>query len=133
MKKYLCAIALTFSINAFAADNASIVGSYECKGHEVDTHAAYTCEMTIQKTGRTYASTATCSDGTSYRGTGIYDKKSHQLSTVFINPKNVDETGMSVAKIKPSGELAGAWTYLDKTSIAYASCYKMKEGPKSKT
>jgi hypothetical protein len=125
MKKCVWGVVL-ISLNAFAADNASIVGSYECKGHEVDTNVAYTCQMSIQKTGETYASTAICSDKTSYRGTGIYDKKSQQLSTVFINPKNSEEIGMSVAKIKSSGELAGAWTYLDKTSIAYASCYKIK-------
>ncbi|MDP3561382.1 MAG: hypothetical protein Q8R83_04300 [Legionellaceae bacterium] len=126
MKKYLFSAALILSLNAFAAGNVPLEGTYACKGHEVGTEAAFSCQMIIKKTGETYASTATCSDGNSYRGTGIYDKNSHRLSTGFINPKKSEETGVSVSTIKAHGQLVSAWTYLDKTSIAYTTCQKSK-------
>lgn len=122
MKKYLLGSALILSLNTFAAGIQSLEGTYECKGHEVGTNEAFSCQMIIKKTGKTYASTATCSDGNSYRGTGIYDKKLRQLSTGFVNPKKSEETGVSVSTIKANGKLMSAWTYLDKTSIAYTTC-----------
>lgn len=122
MKKYLAGMALLISLNSFAA--VTISGNYVCKGHEVGTKEAFTCQMTIKKTGETYSSSATCSDGNAYRGTGIYDKSTQQLSTSFINPKKLEETGISIATIKSHGRLTAAWTYLDKTSIAYSTCHK---------
>ena len=133
MKKYLFNAMLLLSLNTFAAGSGSLSGTYECKGSEVGTHEAFTCQMTIKKTGETYASTATCSDGNSYRGTGIYDKHLHQLSTGFINPKKSEETGVSISTIKSSKELISVWTYIDKTSIARTTCYKTPISLKSKS
>lgn len=124
MRKYLFGLALILPLNTFAAGIQSLEGTYNCKGHEIGTNEAFSCQMIIKKTGNTYASTATCSDGNSYRGTGIYDKTSHQLSTGFINPKKSEETGVSVSIIKADGKLRGSWTYLDQTSIAYTTCNK---------
>lgn len=93
-------------------------------GNEVGTHAAFKCQMTIEKTGETYASKASCSDGNSYSGTGLYDQKANRLSTGFINPKKSEETGISVTEIKRDGSLVSAWTYLDKTTIAHTKCLK---------
>jgi aryl-alcohol dehydrogenase-like predicted oxidoreductase len=40
------------------------------------------------------------------------------------NPKKSEETGVSVSTIQANGQLTSAWTYLDKTSIAYTTCNK---------
>jgi hypothetical protein len=133
MKKYLVNTTLLLMLNPFAAGAETLLGTYECKGNEVGTHAAYTCQMTIKKTGETYASTASCSDGNAYRGTGIYNKKAHQLSTGFINPKKSEETGICVSIIKAHGELASTWTYLDKTSVAHTICHKLPASLKAKS
>ena len=125
MKKYYFVMALLVSSTVFASKSLSnFEGAYECMGNEVGTNEAFKCQMTIKKTGETYASTAVCSDGNSYHGTGIYDEKSHQLSTGFVNPKKSEETGISVSRIKSNGNLESAWTYLDKTSIAHTICHK---------
>ena len=125
MKKYLFVSALSISLSCFASMHSNrIEGKYACAGHEVGTHDVFKCEMTIKPTGETYASTANCSDGNAYTGTGIYDKNSHQLSTVFINPKKSDETGVSVAHVKADGSIVAEWTYINKTSIAHSKCTK---------
>ena len=124
MKKYLFS-ALFLTLNAYAVEAINhLSGNYECKGHEVDTHDAFTCQMTIKQTKETYASIASCSDGTSYRGTGIYDKTTNQLSTAFINLKNPKEIGISVALLKADGSVDNRWTYFDKTTIAFTTCQK---------
>jgi|GEM_PF-6472558 len=123
--KYYFVMALLISSVAFASKSASnIEGAYECMGNEVGTNEAFNCQMTIKKTGDTYASTANCSDGNSYRGTGIYDKSIHRLSTGFINPKKSEETGVSVTVIKADGSLTSEWTYLDKEIIGRTKCLK---------
>lgn len=124
MKKCLFSAALLLSLNAFALGGTNLTGTYECKGRELATNEGFTCQMTIRQTGETYASSASCSDGNSYRGTGIYDKKLHRLSTGFINPKKSEETGVCVSIIKANGDLESGWTYLDKQSIAHTTCHK---------
>ncbi len=126
MKKYGVIIALLISSSAFASKAVNIEGTYECAGNEVGTHEAFKCQMTIKKTGETYASTADCSDNNSYRGTGIYDKRARLLSTGFINPKKSEETGVSVTTVKSDGSLVSEWTYLDKTTIARTKCFLKK-------
>ena len=127
MKKYGFVVALLLTSSAFASKTSDIEGTYECTGNEVGTHAAFKCQMTIKKTGETYASTADCSDNNSYRGTSIYDKHTHLLSTGFINPKKAEEAGVCVAKIKRDGSLVSKWTYLDKTTIAQSKCFKQQK------
>lgn len=104
----------------------NLEGHYKCAGNEVGTNEAYKCNMTIKKTGETYASTASCTDGNSYSGTGIYDENSHRLSTGFINPKKSEETGVSVTNIRSDGRLSTVWTYLNNTSVGHVKCVKQK-------
>lgn len=127
MKKcFLVTALLAFSSSYAAEYPINIEGAYECMGNEVGTNEAFKCQMTIQRTGETYASKANCSDGNSYRGTGIYDKNLHRLSTGFINPKKSEETGVSVTEVKKDGSLLAAWTYLDNTLIGHTKCFKQK-------
>lgn len=126
MKKYLFAIGVLVSCNSFAASPALIdlSGKYSCEGNEVVTNAAYKCEMTINKTSETYASTATCNDGTSYIGISIYNEKLQQLSTAFINPNSAKEAGIAVSDVKPDGSMNTVWTYLNNTSVGHSTCNK---------
>ena len=130
MKKYFFVAALILSSNSYASGYPiNLEGSYECMGNEVGTNEAFKCQMTIKRTGETYASNASCSDGNSYSGTGIYDKNLYRLSTGFINPKKSEETGVSVTEIKKDGSLITAWTYLNKASIGHTKCHKQKNKP----
>ena len=130
MKKYFFVAALILSSSSYASVYPiNLEGSYECMGNEVGTNEAFKCQMTIKRTGETYASKASCSDGNSYSGTGIYDKNLYRLSTGFINPKKSEETGVSVTEIKKDGSLITAWTYLNKTSIGHTKCLKQKNKP----
>lgn len=127
MKKYYAVLALLISSTAFASKSLThLEGSYECMGNEVGTNEAFKCQMIIKKTGETYFSTATCSDGNSYHGTGIYDKSTHRLSTGFINPKKSEETGVSVTTINADGSLMSEWTYLDKETLGYTKCVQQQ-------
>lgn len=127
MKKNIFVVSLLVSINCLASQHSpTFDGKYDCAGSEVGTKESFTCELTIKQTGETYASRATCSDGNSYTGTGIYNKKSGQLSTAFINPKKSEETGICVADIKPDGVMLSTWTYLHNTSVTHTTCIKQK-------
>ena len=132
MKKYFLVTVLLVSSSCYAAEYPiNLEGTYECMGNEVGTNEAFKCQMTIKHTGETYASKASCSDGNSYVGTGIYDKSLHRLSTGFINPKKSEETGVSVTEVKKNGCLITAWTYVDKTSIGHTKCFKRKVTPRT--
>ena len=125
MKKYFFATALIVSTGCVANTYpTSFEGKYKCAGNEVGTKEAFKCDMIIKKTGETFASSASCSDGNSYIGTGIYDKNTHHLSTGFINPKKSEETGVSVSTIKTDGSIVTVWTYLNNTSIGRTTCTK---------
>lgn len=125
MKKCFFASALFVSLGCFASQSpVNLEGKYDCAGNEVGTNEAFKCEMIIKQTGETYASTASCSDGNSYAGNGIYDKNTHSLSTGFINPKKREETGVSVSAIKADGKIVSVWTYLNNTSIGHTTCIK---------
>lgn len=126
MEKYFFAAALLISVNSFASGATNLDGKYDCAGNEVGTNAAFKCEMLIKRTGDTYPSSATCDDGNSYRGNGIYDQASKRLSTGFINPKKAEETGVAVTEIKDDGTLVTDWTYLDKTTIGHTKCVKQQ-------
>jgi len=123
MQKHQILTAVLASSICFASNASShFEGKYTCAGTEVGTKQNFTCEMTIKQTGETYSSKASCSDGNSYSGTGIYDKETHHLSTAFINPKKSEETGVSVSVIKSNGNIVSVWTYLDKTTTAQTKC-----------
>lgn len=124
MKKYLITGLLIATGSSFATQTVSLDGNYHCKGHEVDTKTAFTCEMTVKKAGETYSSIATCDDGTAYHGTSIYDEKAHLLSTAFINIKNPAEVGVSISYLKEDGSMSSNWSYVDKTTIAQTFCSK---------
>ena len=122
MKKYLYASLMLVSVNSFA----DLAGLYHCTGKEVGTGTPFTCQMMINKTGETYASTATCDDDTAYSGTGIYDEKTHHLALVFINTKKAAETGVSLSHVKPDGTIVSLWTYLNRTTTGSTDCKKQK-------
>ena len=126
MKKIILVTAILASSGVFAHGHEPVnfEGNYACKGTEVDSDVRFTCDETIKKTGSTYAFTATCSDGSAYNGTGIYDSKNHCLSVVFRNTKKLDEVGLSVKKINKNGVMIGQWTNLDKTAIGHTNCSK---------
>ncbi|KTD38562.1 hypothetical protein Lnau_0550 [Legionella nautarum] len=125
MKKYFLATTLLISSQCFAATSSvTLEGNYDCQGNEIGSNAPFKCQMNIKKTGETYASTASCSDGNSYSGTGIYDSNSLRLSTGFINPKKAEETGVSVSEIKPDGSIKTVWTYMNSTSTGLTTCTK---------
>ncbi|CEK11584.1 hypothetical protein [Legionella hackeliae] len=112
MIKYMVTAILACASTFVFANHAAIEGNYACKGVQMDGKTPFTCNETIKKTGNTYALTATCSDGTSYSGTGIYQSQNHSLSLAFKNDKQADEIGVSVKKIDKKGNLIGQWTNL---------------------
>ena len=128
MKKYLLATVVFVCSSVFAHSNESIniEGNYFCTGTEFDTKAPFKCDESIKKSGDTYAFTATCNDGTSYVGTGIFDSKQHNLSIAFRNNKNLKEVGISVKSIRNDGKMIGKWTNLDKSTIGRTNCTKQK-------
>lgn len=127
MNKYVLAAALILSSPSFAGDvSSNLEGKYNCSGKELGTNTAFKCEMLIKKTGQTYLSTATCDDGNSYKGNGIYNQNSQHLSTGFINLKKAEETGVTVTEVKADGSLDTAWTYLNSSTIGHTQCVKQQ-------
>ncbi|WP_131762225.1 hypothetical protein [Legionella jamestowniensis] len=129
MKKLI--ILLLMSSNCFADGYPRhITGLYKCKGSEIDTKTVFSCRMNIKKTKYTYDIFTKCNDGTFYVGTGIYDRAKHNLSLVFMNPKNKEETGVAIADVKKNGSMDSRWTHLNKTTLGYMSCAKslLKKG-----
>lgn len=128
MLKPLVAMLLTTAVHGVYAetDPVKLEGRYECGGKEIDTHADFKCNMSIEKTGETYRIKSLCDDGSSYLGTGIYFPEKRQLTLVFINPKKAAETGVVAAEIKQDGSMASTWTYLNKTSIEHGYCVRAK-------
>jgi len=127
MKKCLFASVLLLSSNCFAHTSSypkNIEGNYNCTGTEYDTNKAFKCEVSIKKTGQTYALNTTCNDGTTYTSTGIYDYNKHNLSLVSVNPKNSAETGVGVVDVKKDGSMTSVWTYLNKTTLGHTQCSK---------
>ncbi|KTC87496.1 MULTISPECIES: hypothetical protein [Legionella] len=127
MRKYFLATAALLSSHCFAAaSSVNFEGNYDCHGNEIGSNAPFKCQMNVKKTGDTYASTASCSDGNSYSGTGIYDANTQRLSTGFVNPKKAEETGVSVSEIKTDGSITTVWTYLNSTSTGRTICTKQQ-------
>lgn len=131
MKKHVLATMILVCSSAFALpviEPVNFEGSYDCSGTEIDTDTVFQCDETITKTGKTYAFTAACNDGTSYVGTGIYQPLKRNLSIVFRNAANVQEIGVSVKHIRKNGEMIGKWTNLDKTAMGHTRCTKRDNG-----
>ena len=127
MKKFLITSAIAFCINIPAHASlypVNLDGDYNCNGTEVGSNEKYTCNMKVKKTGETYSATSTCNDGSSYIGTGIYNKTNHNFSLVFINPKKSEETGIAIAEIRKDYSMSSTWTYLNKTSVGHCACVK---------
>ena len=118
------ALAILSSSGVVNAYQISLEGKDDCKGTEIGSKTSFRCEMVINKTGETYGSSATCDDGNSYKGTGIYDNNTHILSSGFINPKKAKETGVAVTYIKDDGSMTTDWTYLNNTTIGHTACIK---------
>lgn len=131
MKKYIamallaCASAVVCAADAPVSSSApTLEGSYSCKGVEIDGKTPFTCDETIKQTGSTYRFTASCNDGTSYSGTGIYQPNSQSFSVAFKNDKNASEIGVALKTIDAQGNLIGQWTNLDKTDLGQTTCTK---------
>jgi hypothetical protein len=123
MKKIIATTILACASAFVYANNAqTIEGQYACKGIEVDGKTPFTCDETIKKTGNTFGFTASCSDGTSYSGTGIYQHNT--LALAFKNDKNASEVGVSIKSRDNKGNFTGQWTNLDKTEIGKTTCTK---------
>lgn len=126
IKKIIPMILGLYTSICFAANDAqiSIEGKYDCHGTEIPTNKPFGCEMVIQKTSNTYASSATCDDGNSYIGNGIYNKKENSLSTGFKNLIKAEEIGVSISYLKNNGQMVTDWTYLNATTIGHTVCIK---------
>ncbi|CEK12136.1 hypothetical protein [Legionella hackeliae] len=123
MKKII--ILLLISSGCFADGYPNnITGLYKCKGSEIDTGLVFFCKMNIKKTQATYDVITKCNDGTFYLGTGIYDVVKHNLSLIFMNPKNKEETGVAMVDIKEDGTMTSVWTHLNKTTLGHMNCGK---------
>lgn len=115
----------TFIFNAYASSYpTNIEGTYDCKAKEIDSNELSIGVSILKKTGETYDLTSKFTDGSTYHGVGIYDKKTHVLAIGSINPKNENETGVSVAHIEKNGNVKSEWTYLNKTAIGHGTCIK---------
>lgn len=124
---HLFATAILLTSNCFASGHQiALDGKYDCKGNEIGTNSVFKCVMTIKKTGETYASSATCDDGNFYRGNGIYNENTHAISSVFINPKKAEETGVTLTYVKEDGSMNIDWTYLDNTTLGHSTCNKQR-------
>lgn len=118
---------MLLTASSFAARDINLEGQYSCKGTEVGSGSAFTCDMSIKRTGETYALSSTCNDGTSYSGVGLYDKTTQLFSNGFVNPKNADETGVAVAHVKADGSMTATWTYINKTEVGHSSCSRQQK------
>lgn len=127
MNKFLLIFLLLIfnSLACAAAYSKNLTGSYHCNGTEVNSKNSFSCIMQVKKTNQTYAVEATCNDHTAYSGTGIFNKSKHILSIVFVNPKNIKETGLIVSSVAKNGSLHSTWTYLYKTTVARGVCIKI--------
>ncbi|MCP0914863.1 MULTISPECIES: hypothetical protein [Legionella] len=122
MKKAVFLVTLLLTSAVFAYTDYKLGGQYDCEGNEIGTGNVFKCTLTIKKTGETYASMAICDNGNAYTGTGIYDANTHFLSSGFINPKKLDETGIAMSHVKRDGSMESTWTYINKTTIARTRC-----------
>ena len=105
------------------------VSGYSVSAHryrEDTTNGLFKCEMTIKKTGETYASSATCDDGNSLVGNGIYNEKTHTIASVFTTREKAEETGVSVTYVKEDGSMTLDWTYLNSTTIGHSVCSRQR-------
>ncbi len=129
MKKYLQLSILFLMMNTpvFAA-SSNLQGTYHCKSPEVGTDKIYTGTMTLKKTGDTYTTNSKFNDGSSYKGTGIYDEKKHLLATAAINLADANEIGVGLNTIEKDGSMTVKWTYLNRTDVATAHCLKEEAG-----
>ena len=125
MKKHLMIslLTLTFSTSVIAAA-VNPQGTYFCQSIEVGTHQLYTGTMTIKKTGATYTTSSKFSDGSTYKGTGIFDAKAQILVTAAINTENKDEIGVGLNTFKDDGAMSVKWTYLNRVDVSTAHCKK---------
>ena len=123
MKNYLLVAAL-LNMSTLASA-ATLEGTYDCSGTD-DEHPGVVFKgvMVIKKTGQTYAINSSYSDGVSSIGTGIYDQAKHNLSFIFANPKNANETGLAIMDVKRDYTMTSNWTYLNQTTIGHSVCSK---------
>ncbi len=131
MKKYLLATVTLICSSVFALPvhpTIELEGNYDCTGTELETHTVFQCDESMKQTGQTYAFTATCNDGASYVGTGIYEPQRRSISIAFHNTDKPEEIVLSVKHVEINGILLGKWTNLDQTSFGITHCTKRDNG-----
>lgn len=112
------------SLNA----DASIEGTFNCSGTDKEHPGViYKGIMTIKKTGQTYSVKSSYSDNVSSIGTGIYNKAKHHFVFVFVNPKNIQETGIASMEVSKNDTMTSDWAYLNQTVIGQSSCSKKNQ------
>lgn len=129
MKRYLAILGLIFASCSPVHSNTNttdIAGIYDCSGTEIDQKTAFQCELTLEKTDQTYASSASCDDRTRYTATGIYDAKKRILSLVSVNLRNPQEVGVAMVNVNKNGSLTSSWTYLHQPAIGHTNCIRRK-------
>lgn len=114
----LYALPLFFTLVA----QADLGGKYYCKGYDPFFKMNYQGPMIIIKTGDTYKITANFGED-KYTGTGIIDKNG-SLAASFINPKNLQDSGIEIYEVNANGNLAAIWTSEGKEKLAKETCLK---------
>lgn len=104
------------------AENVSgnLTGEYQCISKNTD--ATLNCKMRLTANNETYSNYAVCNDGSSYRGTGIYDQEKHILALAAANTKSSTDIGVAILHIKKLGQIDFKWANLNSDKVNLMEC-----------
>ncbi|MGD9590965.1 MAG: hypothetical protein AB7V32_00425 [Candidatus Berkiella sp.] len=102
---------------------ANFQGDYICKGNDLESNQPYELTISFEKSQDTYR--LKCEyENVLYDGTAFYDRQSHTLPAMLVNPNDYQETTLIIFHPQKNNHLYATWTYLGKTTIAQAKCIK---------
>lgn len=114
------------SAPVFAADAASIAGTYSCTGSN-PTDKNYSNDLTIEKADNTYNFKWMNSLGGQYNGMGYLNPNAKdQLVAAFKNAQDPNKSGAIVYQIDADGNLTGSYLRADTQEVGNETCKKTK-------
>lgn len=112
---------LFISLPTYAGNvSANLTGEYQCISKNTD--ATLNCKMQLTANNETYSNYAVCDDGSSYRGTGIYDKEKHTVALAAVNTKSATDIGVAILTVKKPGLIDFKWANLNSDKVNLMEC-----------
>lgn len=116
---------LLFSFNAYANSYPiNLDGTYDCHS-TIDKNKKDHGIVTLKKTGQTYSIESHFDSGTSYKGTGIYNRTNHSFAVVFANVQDPDKVSLGISNVKDDYTMTSSWTFINTTIVGHSTCTKI--------